>query len=71
MMHCLGIVQKHGIVLKPLNDMLDHVVEILSLRQLEYEMERVDLPDDYNFFEIRYCGHPAFPCVFNESKPLN
>ena len=24
-------------------------------------MERVDLPDDYNFFEIGYCGRPSFP----------
>ena len=41
--------------------MINHVVEILSLHQLEYEMEHVDLPDDYIFFEIVYCGHPAFP----------
>ena len=41
--------------------MINHVVEILSLHQLEYEMEHVDLPDDYIFFEIGYCGHPAFP----------
>ena len=24
-------------------------------------MERIDLPDEYNFFEIGYCGHPDFP----------
>ena len=24
-------------------------------------MEHADLPDDYNFFEIGYFGHPAFP----------
>ena len=24
-------------------------------------MYRADLPDDYNFFVIRYCGHRDFP----------
>ena len=24
-------------------------------------MDRADLPDDYNYFEIGYCGHPTFP----------
>ena len=24
-------------------------------------MKRADLPNDSNFFEIGYCGHPAFP----------
>ena len=23
-------------------------------------MERADIPDEYNFFGIGYCGHPAF-----------
>ena len=41
--------------------MHNHAVEIISPQKLEYEMERVDLPDDYNFFEIGYCGHPSFP----------
>ena len=41
--------------------MLNCVVEILYLHQLEYEMERADLPDDYNIFEIGYCGTPDFP----------
>ena len=41
--------------------MLDHVVDIISLQQLEYKMERVDLPDDYNCFEIVDYGHPTFP----------
>ena len=41
--------------------MLKSEVDRLSLQQLEYEMDRADLPDDYNFFEIGYCGHPTFP----------
>ena len=62
MMHFFGIGKKKPvIVLNPLKSMFDHVVDRLSLQKLEYEMERVDLPDDYNFFEIGYCGHPAFP----------
>ena len=24
-------------------------------------MDCADLPDDYNFFEIGYCGNPTFP----------
>ena len=24
-------------------------------------MERTDIPDGYKCFEIKYCGHPAFP----------
>ena len=41
--------------------MLNLVVNRISLQQLEYEMERADLPDDYIFFEIGYCVHPSFP----------
>ena len=52
--------EKSGFLLKPLKAMFDHVVDRLSLQQLEYEMERADLPDDYIFFKIGYCGHPAF-----------
>ena len=64
--------KKTGFVLKPLNAMLNHVLDILSLQQLEYEMERVDLPDDYNFLKLDivvtlfYITH-----IFNLSKPLN
>ena len=47
--------------MKPLNTMLYHVLDRLYLQQLEYEMELVDLPDYCIFFEIGYCGHPAFP----------
>ena len=41
--------------------MLKPVVDRISLQQLQHEIERADLPDDYNCFEIGYCGHPAFP----------
>ena len=52
--------------------MLDYVVDIRSLQQLEYEMEHVDIPNDYNFSKLNIvvtllsCTH-----IFNESKPLN
>ena len=36
-------------------------VDRTSLLQLEYEMERAGIPDDYNCFEIGYCSHPTFP----------
>ena len=41
--------------------MLNLVVDIIYLQQPEYETEHADTPDDYNFFEIGYCGHPAPP----------
>ena len=41
--------------------MLNCVVDRFYFQQLEYEMDRVDIPDDYIFFEMGYCGHPAFP----------
>ena len=44
--------------------MLNHVVDRLSLLQLEYEVECIDLPGDYNCFEIGYCGHPDFPYAY-------
>ena len=56
MMHCLILGQKD----LPLN----LVVDIISLQQFEYEIERADLPDDYNFFEIVYCDHPDFPYAY-------
>ena len=37
------------------------IVDIIYLQQLGYEMERTNLSDGYNCFEIGYCGHPAFP----------
>ena len=45
-MHCLRIGRKPGFVRKPLRAVLNHVVGILYLQQLEYEMELIDLPDD-------------------------
>ena len=60
-MHCLIICGKTSFVLKPLNAMLNHVVSRLSLQKLEYEMKRIDLPDDCNCFEIVYCSHAGFP----------
>ena len=39
--------------------MLDHVVDIIYIQQLEYEMECADPPDYY--IKNIYCGHPAFP----------
>ena len=36
--------------MNPLQTMLNHVIDTLSLQQLEYEMDRADLPDDYNYF---------------------
>ena len=56
--------KKPAFVLNPLKAMLNLVVEIISVQKLEYEMERVDLPDDYNFFEIGYYSHPAFPYAY-------
>ena len=41
--------------------MFNIVVDRIYTQHLEYEIEHVDLPDDYNCFEIGYCGHPAFP----------
>ena len=48
-------------VLNPLKSMLNLVVDRISLQKLEYEMKPDDIPDDYNLFEIEYCGHPDFP----------
>ena len=50
--------------------MLKIVVEILYLQELEYEMDRADLPGDYNFLKsdivviLSYFTH-----IFNLSKP--
>ena len=38
--------------MKPLKAMLKHEVDRLSLRNLEYEMENVDIPDDDNFSKL-------------------
>ena len=53
--------KRPAFVLRPLKSVLNFEVDILSLQQLEYEMDCADLPDDYIFFEIGYCGNPDFP----------
>ena len=47
--------------MKPLKAMLNLVMDTISLQELDYEMNCVDLPDDYICSEIGYCGHLAFP----------
>ena len=42
--------KRPSFVLKPLKAMLNLVFDRISLRKLEYEMERADIPDDYIFF---------------------
>ena len=61
MIHCLRRGKKTAFVMKSLKAILNHAVDRIYLQQLEYEMRRVDLPEDYNYFEIGYCGHPYFP----------
>ena len=41
--------------------MLDNIVDRLSLQQLEYQMERVDIPDDCSFFRNMILWSPCFP----------
>ena len=36
-------------LLKPLKAMLNDVVDIIYIQQLEYEIESVDITNDYNF----------------------
>ena len=59
-------------VLKPLQAMLNLVVDTISLQRLEYEMERVDLSDDYKFLISNILVTlPSLIHIFNSSKPLN
>ena len=51
--------------------MLNLVFDIISLQQLEYEMERDDIPDYYNCFEIGYCGHHSFPYAHIQLEQYN
>ena len=60
--------EQPGIVLNPLKAMLNHEVDISSLRHLEYEMERVYFPGDYHYSEIGYCGQPASPYAFTQRE---
>ena len=58
--------------MNPLKAMPDHIVDRLSLYQLEYEMERVDLPGDYIFSKLDIVVPLlSLTHVFNDSKPLN
>ena len=50
MIHCLIIGQKPSFAMNILKAMLNHIVDRISLQQLDYEMEPNDIPDDYNFF---------------------
>ena len=45
-------------VLSQFLTMLNLEVDILSLHQLEYEMDCTDYTANYNYFEIGYCGNP-------------
>ena len=47
--------------MNPLKYMLNPVVYRIPFHLPEHEMDRADLHYDYNFFEIGYYGHPAFP----------
>ena len=59
-------------VLNPLKAMLNLVVDRISLQQLEYEMERADLPDDYIFLKSDIVVTLAsLTHIFNLRKPLN
>ena len=60
-MQYLVIGKKPAFLLRPLRVMIKSEVSRLSLQKTKYEIERANLPDDYNCFEIGYCGHPVFP----------
>ena len=52
--------------------MLDHVVYRIYLQQLEYKMEPVDLPDDYNFSKLDIVVTLlSFMHIINKINPLN
>ena len=64
--------KRPNFVLNPLKYMLNLVVDIISLQQLEYEMERADLPDDCIFWKLDIVVIlPPLTHIFNLSKPLN
>ena len=48
-------------VLAPFCLFLDSRLDILSLQQLECEMDSTGYPDDHNSFELGYCGNTQFP----------
>ena len=52
---------KHKFVLTSFQHFLNSKLDRLFLQQLEFEMDSIGYPDDYNFFELGYCGHTEFP----------
>ena len=59
-------------LLKPLEAMLKLVVDIISLQQLDYKMERADLPDDHIFLKSDIVVTlPSLTHILNLRKPLN
>ena len=59
-------------VLNPLKAMLKLFVDRIFLQQLEYEMERADLPGDCNFLKSDIVVTlPSLTHIFNLIKPLN
>ena len=48
-------------VLISLWTILNLEVDGISLQQLGYDIDHTDYLVNYNFFEIRYCCHPALP----------
>ena len=62
---------KTAFVLRPLNAFLKSEVDRLSLQQLEYEIDRADLSDDYNCLEIGYYGYPTFPYAHIQLEQAN
>ena len=58
-------------VIRPFLTMLYLEVDIISLQQLYYEMDRTDYPVNYNFFEIGYLVTlTSLTQIFNSSKPV-
>ena len=47
-------------VLTSFQHFLDSKLNRLSLQHLEFEMDSSGYPDEYNFFELGYCGHPNY-----------
>ena len=51
--------------------MLNFEEDILSIQQLEYEMDRDDLPDDYNFLKYDIVVTlPSLTHILNSRNPL-
>ena len=56
-----NIPKRPEFAIRPLKSIIDFDVDILSLQQLEHEMDCTKYPDNYNCFGIGYCGQPNFP----------